>query len=189
MEIILAVATLVGGISALWYFWDKIKEYRQRKRKQATPQVGNLLKDSSWENIERIIMSSDPKNDWNSVSDNWVTIVSYKKDTNLRFEIRYEGDGIQAEDFVEPWANRFPDPHATGYWCNLYFGSTLVRKFVLVSVDGGRALLPLPRKLKKSRNFPDQVLPLDYKIAEIHDSLGTLRQYMKLAGLTLFKGT
>ena len=24
MEIVLSIATLVGGIAALWYFWDKI---------------------------------------------------------------------------------------------------------------------------------------------------------------------
>jgi len=105
---------------------------------------------------------------------------------NLRFEIGYMDDGVQCKDFREPWANRHPDPSATGYWCNLYYGSTLVKKLILVAVDGGRAMLPIPQRGRKNMRS-DRVLPLDYKVAQIHDRLGTLEEYMSRSGLMVEK--
>jgi hypothetical protein len=102
----------------------------------------------------------------------------------LRFEINYTRAGTQADDFQEPWASRHPDPHATGYWCQLYYGASLIGQYVLVSVDGGRAMLPLP-SLGADRQHPGPVTILEYKIAEIHDSLGTLKEYMTRSGLVV----
>jgi hypothetical protein len=93
-------------------------------------------------------------------------------------------EGMQCEEFQEPWANRHPDPRATGYWCQLFYGASLIGQWVLVAVDGARAMLPLPA-LGPDRQHPGPVPVLDYKIAEIHDSLGTLQQYMVRSGLVV----
>lgn len=145
-----------------------------------------IVLNPSQENIERVVMYSDPKADWGHQSIGGKIVVRYKGDVNLRFEINYHSnEGIQQEDFKEEWANRHPDPSATGYWCNLYYNQTLIERFILVSVDGGRALLPIPKKGKDFAHL-DQVLPLDYKIAEIHDTTGTLSQYMARSRLTIY---
>lgn len=160
---------------------DKIKLIRNTKGSLPV-----LALNPSQENIERVIKYSDAKNDWEHQSMGWKTIARYRGDVNLRFEMNYDNDeGVQQKDFKEEWANRHPDSHATGYWCDLYYNQTLIERFILVSVDGGRALLPTPTEGKNYIHW-DQVLPLDYKVAEIHDTIGTLSQYMTRSRLTIF---
>ena len=184
MEIILAVATILGGLTALWFFWDKISPLWSRKDAR-TPEVATpLAVDPSRDRIIDVILKSDPRSEWHSSTHGSRTVTSYTGDANLRFEIDYTRAGTQAEDFQEPWANRHPDPHATGHWCQLFYGASLIGQWVLVSVDGGRAMLPLP-VLGVDRQHPGPVPILDYKIAAIHDSLGTLKEYMERSGLVV----
>jgi hypothetical protein len=102
---------------------------------------------------------------------------------NLRFEIEFNKNGIQLDNFKEEWANKHPNPTTKSYWCNLYYNSTHIEQFILVSVDGGRALLPLP-------NGRDDlfVKPLYYKVAQIYDdSFGSLDKYMIRSGLKILE--
>lgn len=136
------------------------------------------------ENIERVILESDADADWNRHSDTERSVYSYAHDMNLRFEMLNDDRGIQCRDFREPWANKFPDRSATGYWCDLWYGSTHVARYILVAVDGARAMLPIPKRGETDQR-PTRVLPLEYKIAQIHDTLQTLDQYMRGAGFTV----
>ena len=181
MEVVLGVATIVGGIAAIWFFWDKIFGDTKAKKAGPSPSV-SLSSNPTKENIERAILESDAKIDWSRGGDDNRSVVSYVHDMNLRFETLFTDDGKQCDDFREPWANCHPDPNATGYWCNLYYGTTLVERFILVSVDGARAMVPVP-KVGKDGYRPDTVLPLDYKVAQIHDSLETLDEYLERSHL------
>ena len=168
LNAIATVATLLGGIAALWFFWDKITAF-------VAP---DPLKHPTRENIERLILESDASGDWSKSQTNAKQTISYVDNPSLRFEMSHSDDGVQQENFVEGWANKHPDPKAVGLWCDLFFGSTLIERFVLVGVDGMRALLPPPRKPSD-----DEVQRLDYKVAKIHDTLGTLDEYIKRSGL------
>ena len=125
MEILLAIATILGGVTALWFFCDKITDWWKWKNDKENKSQTNLSPDSSRERIEQVIMESSPENDWNHKGDGNISVTSYKNDLNLRFEMKFLDEGVQQEDFREPWANRHPDPSATGYWCDLFYGSTL----------------------------------------------------------------
>ena len=125
------------------------------------------------------IETSRPQDNWIGVSRGTTSIRFYSADVNLRIECSFDGDDIQGHDFKAPWANKYPDPKATGYFYNIYYGSTLIRRVVLVSVDEGRALLPLPEP------GTSKVQSFDYKIAEIVDSVGTVGHYMNRSGLTV----
>ena len=94
---------------------------------------------------------------------------------------------IQNNNFQEPWANKHPDNHAVGYWCRIYYGSTLIESIILVSVDGARAQLPLPERTK-SLNHPGNIPIFNYKVAKIFDTLNTLDEYIKRSGLSLEPG-
>jgi hypothetical protein len=50
------------------------------------------------------------------------------------------------DDFIEPWANKFPDPQATSAYVDFFYAGTLVFRDIFVAVDGGRCRLPLPRQ-------------------------------------------
>lgn len=177
MEIILIVATLLGGAAALWFFWDKITGWRQRGS-------AHISTKPTYADIQKAILRSDPQTDWKRSGDRSRTITSYKHDPNLRFEILLTDEGVHCENFQEPWATRYPDPLATSYYCKLYYSSTLLESFILVSVDGGRALLPLPDARTPESNGIYRVSPLRYKVAQIHDIHGTLDEYMKRSGMS-----
>lgn len=101
----------------------------------------------------------------------------YSKDVFLRVEISFLPEDIENDDFREPWANKFPNNKATSYRANLYYGSTFLKTYLLVSVDGGRALLPLP---------DPEALTIkgdQYLVAGLFDSTGSLNRYMDSAGI------
>ncbi len=104
----------------------------------------------------------------------------FKNDPALRIEVAYNNESVHNFDFREGWANKFPDPNATSYYYYLYYGSTRLKEFILVSVDGGRARLPLPNSA-----IDLSVDPLRYKFAKIFDRFNTCNAYMKRAGLYL----
>ncbi|MET0008407.1 MAG: hypothetical protein ABW124_13025 [Candidatus Thiodiazotropha sp. 6PLUC9] len=69
MEIILAVATILGGITAIWYFWDKVRD-KWFKEKTTTPRLSNAEKVRKREELRPIfeeaflkMRSSDFKSD------------------------------------------------------------------------------------------------------------------------------
>lgn len=57
----------------------------------------------------------------------------------------------------------------------------MIDRFILVSVDGGKAELPTP-----ATGTPE-IDPLDYKVAQIFDQHGTLDEYLSRAVLTVKK--
>ena len=132
------------------------------------------------ENIEKLILHSDPKNDWHGRSTNEMGVVTYNNDVNLRFEEKHNRDGIQCDDFKAEWANCHPNAKAIGCWFDLYYGSSLLERFILVGVDGCTALLPIPKPSDSKK-----VLPLEYKVAQIHDTTNTLPEYMERSGLSV----
>ena len=143
------------------------------------------LKDEpSVDNIRRHIFKSNSKSDWHVNSLAWKSTATYKNDVNLRIEINYEEEGIQQRNFVESWANCFPDKDATGYWCDIYFGFSRIERTVLVSVDGGRAMLPMPKKADENGKYA-VVDPFYYKMAEIFDTSDSLYQYFQNSRLIL----
>jgi hypothetical protein len=51
----------------------------------------------------------------------------------------------EPEPFAEDWAQDFPNPAATRAIFELWFRASFVMAYDFVAVDGGRALLPLPK--------------------------------------------
>ena len=139
----------------------------------------------TYQDVIEIIQNSDPHSDWihtHTMSDDR-SIAVFAHDVNLRLEIKWTDDGIQCEKFMEAWATGHPDQNATGYWCCIYYGVSLLEKTVLVSVDGGRARLPIPG-LNTGGGPPLSVRPLDFAVAKIFDT-GSMAEYMERSGLVL----
>lgn len=49
-------------------------------------------------------------------------------------------------DFIEEWANNFPNRKATSGFVDFFFNGMLVFRDIYVAVDGGRCRLPLPKQ-------------------------------------------
>ena len=176
------------AFAGLAVFLHKRRDAQHEKANLARAQLDQqtLSKNPTKGNIERIILESNPEDDWISYQDNERSVFAYAHDVNLRLEMLNDGRGVQCEDFRESWANKFPDPRATGYWCNLFYGSTQIDRYILVAVDGARALLPIPRFDPRDRSML-QVRAIDYKVAQIYDTIKSLQQYMTRAGLHVAK--
>ncbi|CAN7644900.1 hypothetical protein [Pseudomonas sp. LjRoot263] len=140
----------------------------------------------SLEYIEKSIINSDSAQDWDVRSVHSKTVAVYRNDVNLRVEIDWSEEGSQCDDFREPWANCYPDSKASGHWVDIFYGVSHIisLRSIIVNVDGARASLPIPRQKGVAGNITE-VLPLDYKFAQIFDTQGTLDEYMWRSKLTL----
>jgi hypothetical protein len=147
------------------------------------PEIG---KTPSLSYIEKCITISDSAQDWDVSSVGLKTVAVYRNDVNLRLEIDWSDEKAQCNDFKAPWANCYPDKRASGHWIEIFYSVSHIisMRSILVSVDGARATLPIPRQKGVTGEFTE-VLPLDYKYAQIFDLSGTLAEYMWSSKLTL----
>ena len=131
------------------------------------------------------IINSNPKKDWDKVLDcnrgDEIEIRTFSHNIKIKLEINHSEIGIHNDDFREEWANCFPDRRARSNYCQLYYDNQPIEQFILVSVDGARATLPLPDIQTK------KISKLYYQVAKIFDTLNTLDDYMRMAGLSVEK--
>ena len=165
------VAYVFGLLSSLLFASPSIAEYILPNRKP--------VRHMDYDEILSFIKTTNAKEDWKFIKTNWAEEAFLKEDPRLRIRVRWDEEGIHVKDFKEPWANKHPDPMANSYWYDLSYDGALIERFILVSVDGARAELPLP-----DRNTLE-VEPLIYKVAEIFDELNTLEEYMRRSGLSV----
>jgi hypothetical protein len=165
------LAFVLGLLSSAFFAAPSVAEYIAPNRKP--------IRDMTFDEILEFIPTTDAKNDWYGISKDWSSEMFLKEDPRLRFRARFDEDGTQNEDFKEPWANCHPDSHATGYWYDLYYDGAFIDRIILVSVDGGRASLPTPDfKTGKVKLY-------NYRVAQIHDTINTLDDYMKRSKLSV----
>jgi hypothetical protein len=165
------IAFVFGLISSLLFASPSIAEYVLPNRKP--------VRHMDYDEILNFIKTTNAKTDWKFIKTNWAEEAFLKEDPRLRIRVRWDDEGIHVEDFKEPWANKHTDPTANSYWYDLSNDGALIERFILVSVDGERAELPLP-----DRNTLE-VKPLIYKVAEVFDELDTLEEYMLSSGLSV----
>jgi len=165
------IAFLFSLLSSLCLASPSIAEYFYPSRKP--------IRDMTFDEILQFIPTTDPEKDWEGITKEWSSERFLKEDPRLRFRVKATEDGIQNDNFKERWANRHPDPHARGYWYELFYDGAFLDRIVIVSVDGARADIPCPDintgKIKK----------YNYHVAKLFDVLGTLDEYIIRCGLEL----
>lgn len=150
----------------------------------ALPAIADLfikakpISQMSFEEIMDFVECSDPDADWQSVSITNKEEVFCLRDTKLRI-VHHTGDeGVQKEDFQEPWANKFPDPNATGFWYDVEYDGGCIKRMLIVAVDGCRAHLPCPNvnnmTISKLQNAVGSIIATDKQ---------RYREYMERAGI------
>ncbi|MBE7522096.1 MAG: hypothetical protein HS109_06895 [Burkholderiales bacterium] len=136
------------------------------------------VREMTIEQLLQHVELSNAKNDWKAFSTGVTTEAALKEDPRLRVTVHYDERGVHQDNFQEPWANKFPDPKAVSYWVELTYDRALIDRRVLVSVDGGRAMLPMP-----ATRVDLHVSKIHYRIAEILDGRSTLPEYFARAEL------
>ncbi len=166
-----AIAFVLGILSSLFFASPSVAEYFYPNRKP--------VRYMTFEDILSFIPITDYKNDWHGISREWASEWFLKEDPRLRVRAKFTDDGVQNDDFKEPWANCHPNSRATGYWYELYYDGAFIDRILLVSVDGGRAVIP-PPSLRTGK-----IERYEYSIAKINDVLNTVDEYIERSGLEL----
>lgn len=121
-------------------------------------------------------MRASTASDW--IFNDELGAYTFKDDVNLRMQ-RSEIDRDRDRFQGEAWAERHPDPNAFRVTYTVYYGQSYLEDHLLVSVDGHRATLPLPK------SGTHQVRPDDYHFASLVDQHGSLDEYMGRATLVV----
>ena len=119
------------------------------------------------------ILATSSQDDW-IVNDESGSF-TYKNDLSLHIE-RAEYDSYR--EFDESWATSHPDPHAVAVEYTVKYGSSFVDKHTLVSVDGHRATLPMPKSAIDLR-----VAPSDINFAKIVNIGNRVDEYLRRSGI------
>jgi len=121
------------------------------------------------------ILSSTAQEQW--IKDDETGSFTYKNDLSLRIErANYE----TYDDFNEDWATKHADKIAKSVIYTVYYNNSFIERKMLVSVDGHRATLPLPRSAtdltvtREDVNFA--------KIVNINDRVD---EYLRRSGLSI----
>ncbi len=87
----------------------------------------------------------------------------YEHDTDLRIE---QGR-VAVDDFKEEWAEKVPDTEhnqSHAYW--LVYGRSPIEQHIVVSVDGGRADIPVPNR-PTDKDDDWTITPKEHKLGGI----------------------
>jgi len=124
------------------------------------------------EDVQKILATSSQE-EW--IVDDESGSFTYKNDLNLRIE-RADFDTFRS--FNESWATNHPDSSAKAEDFTVKYGASFVDKHTLVSVDGHRAVLPMPES-------PDSqfVSKDDVNFAKIVDVGGKVEEYLERSKL------
>ena len=89
------------------------------------------------------------------------------------------------EDFHEEWANQFSDPHATSSYVDLFYNGALIHRELYVTVDGGRASLPLPERRGERLVAPIGYAHLCRLLVSFETNADDFDHYMTRAGISV----
>jgi hypothetical protein len=162
---------VTGAISSLLLSMPSVASYFVPDRKP--------IRHMALDDLITFVPTTNPKTDWKLISRSSIQEVYVTEDPRLRYKIKYYGSGIQAEDFAEDWTTCHPNKKATGYWCDLYYGYSFIDRILIVSVDGGRAMLAAPRP---GTNIIDRY---NYHVSLLFDSGDKVDQYIVRSGLAI----
>lgn len=113
--------------------------------------------------------------------ENWTYFDEYGEFTlNDDVAIRIIHDDSADHDFVEDWTERHPDKHATMKTFYIFYNASRVESFYLVSVDGGRATIPMP--MKAGSNV---ISKRDYLLGKTVDHNGRMDEYIRRSKLVV----
>ncbi|MBM3423259.1 MAG: hypothetical protein FJY09_08480 [Chlorobi bacterium] len=165
-----SVAFILGIISSSMFGIIEVAKYIEPERK--------AIREMSLDEMLIFIETSDSIKDWKGVTTAYASESVLIEDPRLRITIHHDETGTQCKDFKAYWANMFPNPHADGYWVDITYDRGLIDRVVLVSVDGGRAMLPVPKTTSEL-----VVSKRDYVIACMFNDCSILDQYMQMSGI------
>jgi len=85
---------------------------------------------------------------------------------------------------VEEWTKKFPDPHASSLYVELWYNSTILKRSTYVLVDGARYMVPLPKPISEGK-WKIKKNSIEYKIASIYTQYYPLEKILPANGVEI----
>lgn len=148
-----AVAYVFGLLSSIFLALPSIAEYVVPNRKP--------IRDMSSRELIEFLGGTSTEH-WRRFETNWAWEAYLDEDPRLRLTCRYDDYGKHCDNFAEEWATKVSHDPVQSYYYDFVYDRALIERFILVAVDGNRALIPLP----KSRAVL-KITQLQYVIGEI----------------------
>lgn len=138
---------------------------------------------SDWTHIDRPVFAQDMQQlsggghavPWIEV-DEHDSLLSFRHDLSISIALGL----THRKEFIENWAQGFPDKSASSVWVDFRYNGVPVFRALRVVVDGGRAGLPCPAPGSM------EVSERQYRVFELIDNVigsGRMGEYFKRAGL------
>jgi len=90
-----------------------------------------------YDEVKELIRNSE-KNDW--IHEDSLNTFTLKENVNIRIDREYIDEG-----FYEEWAEKHADSNTQKVYFTVYYNNSFIDQNLMVSVDGGRAVLPIPK--------------------------------------------
>jgi hypothetical protein len=87
-------------------------------------------------------------------------------------------------NFVQEWSEKFLDPHASSFYVELWYNSTILKRSVFVLVDGGKYIVPLPKYIGKGK-WKISRDSIEYKIASVYTQYYPLAKSLPAKGVEI----
>lgn len=116
----------------------------------------------------------------------------YRDDVDLTIQwgLDVDSDRDSNDLWNFEWASNFTSPKVHPYFVDVFWRGTLVDRYAVIGVDGGRGLVPFPRTTGEEPNWYDVVTKREVAVAALVTDLGGLRlsmfdYYLDKAGFTV----
>lgn len=105
--------------------------------------------------------------------------------SNLSITIAW---GLTVNDhFREPWLSSFADQDAASSWVDCFYNGGLVFREAYVTVDGGRAHLPLPEDRNGTLVVPAEYADLCRLVDSLHPRTSEFDHYLQRAQIQIIQ--
>ena len=165
------IVYMFGSISTLLIALPTIARRIEPDRKP----VSNM----SYDEIIDFILLSDAKLDWRAIKTDLIHEEFLKQDPLLRLSVKHGITDNHRPKNLTTWLNSIFSNSYCSYWYELYYGTSLLYRCILVSVGEEKTHLPIPDE----GSF--EIDPLNYKVAQIYDEFNLLDETLNNYGLSV----
>jgi hypothetical protein len=167
-----AAAFFFSVLASVFFALPSVAEYILPSRKP--------VRHMSYEELLGLLDATEP-DEWKVIHTNWAGEAFFIEDPRLRFRVRHDEAGEHSEDFRDDWVDKCPrhtGQSTPSYWYDYFHDGNLIERFVMVHVDGNRAVMPMPDT--GTLEVPNR----RFRVARIFDRNDKLFEYMKITGLS-----
>lgn len=139
--------------------------------------------------LESFSVWTGPSKTWGLDVESHSVIAVFRDDVDLRIAWGWDpDDAADHRNLYFPWQEKLPDSKVTRFYADVFWRGALVDRMMMLSVDGGRAYMPLGRPKYEDKEWITEVVPdWEYKFTRLVHSFehtDSYETYFQRVGFT-----